>query len=160
MNRYDEAIQVFNEAIKIEPGFLLAVYNLADALYMAGRPREALEMLKLNYQTMGIPLAVDVIEKGMTDSNYKEVFLNLAKALEKHYNESYFLPFEIAVRFIQSGDNARAIYWLEVGFEKRDQNMPYLLCYPFFTVLRDEPRFQEIARKMNLPYKTLVTASQ
>jgi hypothetical protein len=59
---------------------------------------------------------------------------------------------EIAWRFVQAGDKNKALDWLEVGYEKRDQNMPYL-CWPLFDPLRNEPRFQEIARKMGLPYK-------
>jgi hypothetical protein len=30
--------------------------------------------------------------------------------------------------------------------------LPYILL-PIYDILRDDPRFQEIARKMNLPYK-------
>jgi adenylate cyclase len=152
-SRYDEAIQAFNEALKIEPGFLLAVGSIIEPLFITGRLQEALEMEKLYYQTMCIQKAVDAIDKGMASGNYKRASLYLAEALEEQYQDNYFLAFEIAYRFVQCGDKEKALHWLEVGFETRDQSMPYLLCYPFIKDLREEPRFQEIARNMSLPYK-------
>jgi tetratricopeptide (TPR) repeat protein/SAM-dependent methyltransferase len=52
LNRFDEAIAAFREAVRLEPGFLGARYNLAMALEAAGLPDEALhaydEVLRLN----------------------------------------------------------------------------------------------------------------
>ena len=41
---------------------------------------------------------------------------------------------------------------LERGYKVHDPNMVFML-YPVFDILRNEPRFQELARKMNVPYK-------
>jgi hypothetical protein len=40
---------------------------------------------------------------------------------------------------------------MEKGIEEHDPGMPY--APQIFKVYRDDPRFQEIVRKMNLPYK-------
>jgi tetratricopeptide (TPR) repeat protein/SAM-dependent methyltransferase len=52
LNRFDEAIAAFREAIRLQPGFVGACYNLAMALEAAGSPHEALkaydEVLRLN----------------------------------------------------------------------------------------------------------------
>jgi len=153
--RYDEAIQSFNEALKIEPDFLIAVCSIIEPLFITGRLREALEMGKIYYKTMGMQKAVDAIDKGMAVGDYNMASQYLAEALEEQYQVNYYLAFEIAYRFVQCGNNEKALHWLEVGFETRDQTMPYLLCYPFIKDLREEPRFQEIARKMNLPYEPI-----
>jgi hypothetical protein len=58
----------------------------------------------------------------------------------------------IADVYVFAGDTDNAIYWLEKAYEEHDPNLPYLLN-PIYDILRDEPRFREIARKMNLPYK-------
>jgi len=41
---------------------------------------------------------------------------------------------------------------LDRAYEIRDPALPYLL-YPGYDSLRNEPRFQELARKLNVPYK-------
>ena len=42
--------------------------------------------------------------------------------------------------------------WIDRAFKEHDPNLIYLL-QPTFDILRDDPRFQDIAKKMNLPYK-------
>ena len=39
---------------------------------------------------------------------------------------------------------------MEKGYEQRDPSMPYL-GLPVFDAIRDDPRFQEIRQRMNLP---------
>jgi hypothetical protein len=51
-----------------------------------------------------------------------------------------------------AGNSEKALECIEMAYELRDPNLPYL-HFPIYDSLRDEPRFQEIARKMNLPYK-------
>jgi hypothetical protein len=54
---------------------------------------------------------------------------------------------------LYGGNYEKALDWMEKGYETHDPNLPYLLAYPLFDPLHAEPRFQEIARKMKLPYK-------
>jgi hypothetical protein len=62
------------------------------------------------------------------------------------------MPSDIAVTYALIGNKELAIEWLETAYEVHDPGLPYLLL-PIFDSLCDDPRFQEIARKMNLPYK-------
>jgi len=94
----------------------------------------------------------EAIERGVKDGSCEKAFYNMAEALEHKFQADYWTPAEIAWRFVQAGDKNKALHWLEVGYEKRDQNMPYL-CWPLLDPIRDEPRFQEIAEKMGLPNK-------
>jgi len=51
-----------------------------------------------------------------------------------------------------AGDIEKTIFWLEKTYEDHDPNLPYLLD-PKYDKIRDDPRFKDLARKMNLPYK-------
>ena len=150
--RLDESIRTFNDALQIDPDYNFALSNLGEALYLSGRVEEALEKYKAYLNIMNLHDAAEATERGMKEGGIRKAFQYMAEALERQFQSSYWTPAEIAWRFVQAGDNNKALDWLEVGYEKRDQNMPYL-CWPLFDPLRDEPRFREIARKMNLPYK-------
>jgi hypothetical protein len=60
---------------------------------------------------------------------------------------------DIAIKYICAGDKARAIDWLEKAYEDRDPNLPYL-GKPVWDTARDDPRFQDLLRRMNLPLNT------
>ena len=62
------------------------------------------------------------------------------------------MPLDIAATYALGGNRKLAMEWFETGYEVHDPSLPYLLL-PVFDSLRSDSRFQEIARKMNLPYK-------
>jgi hypothetical protein len=55
-------------------------------------------------------------------------------------------------------DSQRAIDWLEEAYEVGDPNLPYL-GMTLFDPLRSDPRFQELARRINLPHVTSAETS-
>ena len=60
-------------------------------------------------------------------------------------------PWQIATLYVRAGEYREAIGWFEKACEERDPNMPYLSVDPLFDGLRDDPRFQHLLRRMNLP---------
>jgi hypothetical protein len=78
--------------------------------------------------------------------------LRLAETLA---NREEHLPAEVAQIFAYAGDNDRALYWLERAFEKRDPTMPLIAVVPDFDELHDDPRFQDLLRRMKLPVEVL-----
>jgi tetratricopeptide (TPR) repeat protein len=50
MDRRDQAIQEFREAARLQPGYVTAWNNLADALEKASRWKEALEAYESAYE--------------------------------------------------------------------------------------------------------------
>jgi hypothetical protein len=60
-------------------------------------------------------------------------------------------PETIAWSYLIAGENSLALDWLERGFEERDTWMPFLSADPMYDPLREDPRFQDLLRRMNLP---------
>ena len=49
------------------------------------------------------------------------------------------------------GENDKALELLEEGYEIGDANMVLVKVNPDFDPLRDDPRFQDLLRRMNFP---------
>ena len=83
------------------------------------------------------------------EGGYKEAMRQAAEALEARSNRAYAL--DIATLYTYAGVKERALDWLEIAYEERMQDLVYLNVYPKWDPLRDDPRFQELIRRMNFP---------
>ena len=71
-----------------------------------------------------------------------------AETLAARSRTTFVPPYDVALLYIYAGDNDRALEWLEKGYEERSPEMPYL-GMPRFDSLQDDPRFQDLLRRMN-----------
>jgi tetratricopeptide (TPR) repeat protein len=123
---------------------------LFQALHLTGRYQEAFEVIRLYFCN--------------TYKDFNHVFdqyeklgyggtLNLEGDTLLAQSESKFiLPFDIAYLYLFAGNKERALDCFEKSFEIHDPNMPYIVRHTYDS-LRNEPRFQDLLRKMGLPYK-------
>jgi adenylate cyclase len=149
--QYNEAITVAKEALMLDPTAPVALSALELAYHLAGRKDETIEILK-KYLSQIYKFNTGVFDINYEKSGYEKTLEIAADTIIGQLSKTYFLPIDIAWLYIMSGNHNKAITWIEKAFEIRDQNLPYLLL-PIFDPLRSDLRFQEIARKMNLPYK-------
>ena len=146
VRRYDDAIKAFQKTLDLDPLQGLAS-NIIPALYLSGREVEATEMLKKFFKE-----SPDAIDEGYNEGGFRGAVKKLADVRADKSKTTYIAPCGIAQQYSLAGDIDNAIFWLEKAYEEHDPMLPYLL-YPTYDILRDDPRFQEIARKMGLPYK-------
>ena len=58
---------------------------------------------------------------------------------------------DVAALYLRAGENELALDWLETAFVERDPNLAVISVAPHFDPLRDDPRFRDLQRRMNLP---------
>jgi len=58
---------------------------------------------------------------------------------------------DLAVVYARACQKEKALEFLELAVPKNDTRLRYLKVDPAFDPLRDEPRFQELVKKMNFP---------
>ncbi len=82
-----------------------------------------------------------------------DVLMNLeGDLLVKQSEKIYIIPSDIVSLYVLAGNKERTLDWLEKGYELRDPLTPYI-GRPFFTgLLLNELRYQELLRKLNIPY--------
>ncbi len=148
--RYDEAIRACHDALKIEPGYEFAIGNLWESFTVSGNYSQAWELLKLINKNDAEMFKA--LQHGYSESGFKGALISQAKLFELRSKTQFFDPTVIAGDYAIAGENNKAIYWLERAYEVHDPNLPYWLD-PMYDNLRSDISFQELAKKMNLPYK-------
>jgi len=152
--KYDESIRAFNDALNLSPGYPFALTILWQAYLAAGRTEEAYATLK-SFWSLIDPESVKALELGYSNDGFRGALLSLAERLGELWTNNsnhFFAPTDIAMLYSAGQETDKAIYWLEQAYSVRDPNIPYLL-FPTFDNLRNDPRFQDLCKRMNLPYK-------
>ena len=151
VRRYDEAIAQAQKTLRTAPNHHVAMTALFVAYHHKGMYEEALAAIKAFYAVLGLKEVEDALDRGYAEGGYQGAMNLAAEVLAANSEKVSVKPTDIAIAFIYAGNHERAIEWLERGFEAHDPGMPYLNCQPVFDSLRDDPRFKDILRRMNLP---------
>jgi hypothetical protein len=73
-----------------------------------------------------------------------------AETLAARSRTAYVPAWQIGTLYTRAGLKEEALEWLEKAYQAHDPNMPYISVDPIFDILRDDPRFQDLLRRMNL----------
>jgi serine/threonine-protein kinase len=147
--RFDEAITQYRKGLALEPNFVDALGGLRNSFHMKGMYEEALVAAKRVFVARGEHDVAEDLERGNAEGGYSEAMRRAAKSMAARSNLAYAL--RIATLYTFAGEKERALEWLEKAYQERLQNMIYLRVYPKWDPLRDDPRFLDLLRRMNLP---------
>jgi tetratricopeptide (TPR) repeat protein len=151
-HRYDDAIRTFQEVLKMDPAHMLALGNLPEALHQAGKYKEELEAWE-SYFNISFKDYIHVFDQGYAKGGYTGALELEADTLVAQSRINFINPFEIALIYACARNKVRTMDMLERDYEVQDLNLPFIVNYPVLDNLHNEPRFQALCKKMNLPYK-------
>jgi TolB-like protein/Tfp pilus assembly protein PilF len=156
--RYDDAMAAARTALVMQPNLVPAAATVQSVFISKGMRDE-----QLAHQRERIardPQRVAAFEQGLAKGGYEGAQRAIADLLAARYAKAegvpdpgvrrIYMPVDIALRYLDAGDNVAALDWLERAFEVRDPNLPYLGS-PLYDPLRPDPRFQDLLRRMKLP---------
>jgi TolB-like protein/DNA-binding winged helix-turn-helix (wHTH) protein/Flp pilus assembly protein TadD len=147
--RYDEAIERLQKTLEINPKFARAYATLAAAYEGQGdRPRAVAVLEKAVSLSGGGPHPWLGYAYGVTGRRPEA--LEILARLEKLSREHYVSPQDFAVIHLGLGDKDQAMAWLEKAYEERAFEV-LGFSGALFDRLRDDPRFQDLRRRMRLP---------
>ena len=149
VRRFEEAVKAAEKALRMEPTAPVALTALEWALHMTGRYDEAWEVIKNDWQFTGSGSYFS--DQDFNESGYAVALNKAAEAMKISADLTYINPFLLAFIYILAGNVEPALECLEKAYEIRETNLPYLGAL-IFDIIRYEPRFREIARKMGLPH--------
>ncbi len=150
--RNDEAIAQYVKTLPLHAGYVQVHTRLSDAYERANRHEDAIRELATvvrltnDSATSRVALAQIYALAGRR--------LDARKLLDRalfERREKYVSSGAIANAYVALGDTDRAFEWLEQSHRERANNVAYLAVEPLYDRIRQDPRFQRLARAAGLP---------
>jgi len=88
---------------------------------------------------------------GYAASGRRDEALGIIEELKKPNSRTRWNSLELATVYAALGDKEQAFALLEEAYDERSASLPFIQCGPDFDPLRDDPRFQDLLRRMNFP---------
>ncbi|HVP51801.1 MAG TPA: protein kinase, partial [Terriglobales bacterium] len=150
LRRYDEAIAELRKALRTEPNLPPAHLRLWGAFYAKGMYEEAVGAAKAFFAVLGDKEIVQALQSGYAAAGYSGAMRAAAETLSQRSHLTYVQPTQIARLYAHAGDKDHALQWLEKAFEEQLPAMVHLGVDLDWEILRDDPRFQDLLRRLNL----------
>ena len=149
--RFDRSVASYRKCLELDPNFGAAHTDLARSLEQVGRADEAVEeFVRGTTGPDGVPrpssgLAILYARAGKMDE--ARATLEAVKSLAQ---KEFVSPYGIASYYAVTGDNDRALDWLEKAYSERDGTLVWLKVHPRLDGLRGEPRFRDLLARLRL----------
>ena len=148
----DGAAQQSKRAIELDPDWFLAHRVLALSYVKQGRNEEALaeaekavELSKRQSDTLGFFGYV------LARTGKRTEALQIVEELKARYAKQQAKGIALARVYLGLNEKDETFSWLEKDFENRNSSIPEeLVLYPL-NMLRDDPRFKDLRKRMGLP---------
>ena len=149
--RFDEAVEHLRETLRTAPTGQMTLSALKSAYHMKGKHEEAMEIWKTWYASRGEHEAEEALVRGYEEGGYYQALSSVAEMKVEQKKTTFVSPWQIATLYTRAGKNEKALDWLEIAYEELDPNFSYICIDPIFDNLRDDSRFKELLRHLNLP---------
>jgi len=148
--RYEEAIVQSRNALRTSPHDPVGHSVLWEMFHCKGLYEEAFSEAKAVFVGLGLAEIAEAMTRGYEQDGYSGAMKTAAEAMAAFSQEMYVSPWWISILYSYAGEKEQALNWMERAYETKDPNMPYVIT-PGFDILHDEPRYQDMLRRMKLP---------
>jgi len=149
--RIDESIEELRNTVASDPEFSLTYMVLAVNFMAKNIWGEAVEeSQKFVELSGGSVYALSLLGTAYGFAGMKDEALKILERLDGLSKDRYVGPFFRAMVWMGLGEKNKALEGLEKAYEERESFMGWLKVWPTFDILRSEPRFQALLKKMNL----------
>lgn len=148
---YDQAIEQLRNTIDMDPGFVLPHLVLGQAYEQKKAYDHAIaELRRAADISQNSPPVLAALARVYAVSGKTAEARNLLDRLTQQSKRQYVSPFYVAIVYAGLGENDKAIDWLEKAYADHSNAIVFLKVDPQLDVLRSNPRFHELQRKLRL----------
>jgi eukaryotic-like serine/threonine-protein kinase len=148
----DQSLEQARRIYDLEPNFPAGRHNLGLAYITNGMYAEAIALSEKALQTdptsqQMLRVAGCAYAKQGRRAEAEEIIKRFRDIAKTQYVMAYF----VANIYASLGDKEKAFAELEKAYEQRDFSLYRIKVDPLMAPLRDDPRFKDLLRRMNLP---------
>jgi len=129
----EESYRIQGLLLTFEKQFVAAERVLREGLTLAGA---------------GGTMTKATLAYSLAQAGDKSLAQSFAAELIERHNSEYISPVDLAMVHMALGDKERALDWVEHAIDERRGWAAYLRVHPVVDSLRDQPRFDELVRRM------------
>ena len=146
-----EAITQLEKTINLEPRFVLAYLYLGQTFEKQKMYEQAIATFQKGMtQAERHPQLVAALGHAYARSGKPDEANKALAELREMSKRRYVSPYQFAVIYGGLGDKEQTFAWLEKAFQDRSVFLIWLKVEPLFDSLRDDPRFQDLLRRIGL----------
>ena len=146
--KYDESIAQLKKTIELDDSFASAHRSLSRVYMKTRNYAGHVEEFARHYELIGEPETAALLRESFAKGGWQGYLRTMTG--EKRPTR-YFFPFHAAVYYVELGDKDRALVELNKTYEDRLFYIAWMRTDPLLDPLRDDPRFQELLKKVGFP---------
>ena len=148
----EKALETAKKLYETEPNFVPGRISLGIAYLLNGMYEESVAFGENSLQSdPTYQPYLDITAKGYAKLGRRREAEELIKRYKEIGKTQYISPYWRATMYAWLGQQDEAIAELEKAFDERNYFISMLKTEPSFDPLRDDPRFREIVKRLNLP---------
>ena len=151
LKRYDDAVLQLRKALRQEPTSAAAHLGLWGAFWKKQKYEGAVAEAQQYHALAGYGEIAEVLVRGFAESDYRGAMKLAAEAMAARAQQTHVPAIRIARLYAHAEEKDRALDWLEKAYEAREGPLSRLGVVWDLDNLRDDPHFQSLLRRMNLP---------
>jgi TolB-like protein/tetratricopeptide (TPR) repeat protein len=149
--RFDDALTQARHVLGYEPSFAIAHARVGEAMIALSRPEAAVASFRRAYESSGeSPDMLALLGYASARAGKRADALATLNTLQEWRRSRYVSEYDIALVHTGLGDKVRALEWLERAYEGHEWAVAFVNVEPLLDILRDEPAFQDIVRRIGL----------
>jgi tetratricopeptide (TPR) repeat protein len=148
-HRYEEAIRQGRTALEVGVESKLIGLYLGHALWFLGRYEEAIDEWRI-VRGSESPF-VQALERGYAEGGPRAAMLAVADSFAAAAATRPIDPLDVATYYAVAAERDPAFEWLERAYERKAPQLLHLTFVPYFDPIRDDPRFDDLLRRIGIP---------
>ncbi len=148
----DRALQQLRTTAELNPDFVPLQWHVGWLYEKERMYSEALGAYQKAVDLSGrSPLYLASLAQALALTGAREQAQNLLDELRKLAERQYVPAYQIAMIYMRLGQKELCFEYLEKAYEERSPRLSLINVEPRLDPLRDDPRFQDLLRRMNFP---------
>lgn len=152
--QFDVSADILHKVIQTDPNYSITYwYQVGNYLAMKKVDEAIILAQKLVQLTDEAMFALASLAVAYSAAGMKTEMLGMFERMNELSKQRYDSPVSRAIYYLGTGDRQRVMDYLEKAYSDRESMMAFLAVIPVFDNVCDDPRYQELLRKMGLDLK-------